>query len=511
MVVYPPSTGWGQKSTWLRRALCLALPVLSLCTAQPDAAGRPQISRGKLTIRRHGRDIPRDHVEFPPLRLSGNGTEAATEPASPPTAATGDEHVPAPTGLPAASAAPPQSVDPPTVTAAEGSPGQATSGGPATPSSSDAAASSLPVSCRPAADRGDVSVVCSDGKTWNMRSAGLILPPVLRCSSKQPECCQLGFRKLRDVQLADLLRVGEGQAPMCHMRVSDFLTNPPSPGYATSTGDRLDEELPPGLRVHKDCPKGRYLALGSCHDPAELMRALRRPTVADRNRTLVPEAEEAVERMRREFDQSGSCPQAALDIDVLKRIYNAAQLRLQLVADTPLDVEPLIARASSPGSSEPEPHLPASCGYNATYQKWFQTTFHCATQKTCFAQSHASLPHTCAQFQRATTQSGSSPYFWPWANCQNVPFCSAVSSASIECTGVARLTALGRGVFLMIQEDTTGTPYYYGVLFARARSRTEEERRAAQRARTLLRDMARNLPSASERSRLHDLLSSLPD
>jgi hypothetical protein len=343
-----------------------------------------------------------------------------------------------------------------------------------------------------------------------MRDAGLILPPVLRCSAKHPECCQIGFRKLRDVQLADLLRVGEGQAPVCYMRVGDFLTHPPSPGYATSTFDRLDDELPPGLRVHKSCPKGRYLALGTCHDPAELLRTLRRPPVSDRNRTLVPEANDVVERMRREFDGSGTCPQAALDIEVLKRIYNAAQLRLQLVADTPLDVEPLLAQARS-GSSQPEPHLPASCGYNATYQKWFQTSFHCATQSTCFAQSHAALPHTCAQFQRATTQSGTSPYFWPWANCQNVPFCSAVSSASIECTGVARLTALGRGVFLMIQEDTTGAPYYYGVLFARSRPRSNEEAQAAKRARSLLQDMARNLPSASERSRMQELLLSLPD
>ena len=352
---------------------------------------------------------------------------------------------------------------------------------------------------------------CTDGKVWTMRSAGLILPPVLRCSSKHPECCQIGFRKLRDVQLADLLRVAEGQAPVCYMRVGDFLTNPPSPGYASSGYDRLDDELPPSLRVHKSCPKGRYLALGACHDPSELMRALRPPVVTDRNRTLVPEANEVVERMRREFDQSGRCPQAALDIEVLKRIYNAAQLRLQLVADTPSDVEPLIAQPSSPSSNGPEPRLPASCGYNATYQTWYQTTFHCASQQSCFAQSHSSLPHTCAQFQRATSASGTSPYFWPWASCQNVPFCSAVSSARIECTGVARLTALGRGVFLMIQEDTTAAPYYYGVLFAQARARTPDELQSAKRARALLQDMAHHLPNESERQRLYDLLSSLPE
>ncbi len=516
VVAYPQSTGrghgrghaQGQQIWWRLAALALAG---SLLAPEPEAAARPQISRGKLTIRRHGRNIPRDHVEFPPLRLAGRDDGMTGEPATDPTAATTGEHVPTPTQAPSAAA-------PATAPAAtDASPATPPVGGSAsaenTPAPSPTAtesATSLPISCRPASDTGEAAIRCSDGKTWTMRSAGLILPPVLRCSAKHPECCQIGFRKLRDVQLADLLRVGEGQAPVCYMRVSDFLTHPPSPGHSTAS-DPLDDELPPGLRVHKDCPKGRYLAQGSCHDPAELMRALRRPPVIDRNRTLVPEANDVVERMRRDFDQTGTCPQAALDIEVLKRIYNAAQLRLQLVADTPLDVEPLIALASSPGGTGPEPQLPASCGYNATYQKWFQTTFHCATQQICFAQSHSALPHTCAQFQRATTQSGTSPYFWPWANCQNVPFCSAVSSASIECTGVARLTALGRGVYLMIQEDTAGAPYYYGVLFARARARSDEENRAAKRARGLLQDMARNLPSASERSRMQELLSSLPE
>lgn len=348
-----------------------------------------------------------------------------------------------------------------------------------------------------------------------MRSAGLILPPVLRCSTQHPECCQMGFLKLRDVQIADLQRVGEGQSPACHMRVRDFLTNPPSPAYASGPGrtalDRLDDELPPALRTHKDCPKGRYLAQGACHDAAELLRALRPPTIVDRNRTLVPEAEEVVERMRRDFDQTGKCPQGALDIEVLQRIYNAAQLRLEIVADTPLDVEPLIALADSPGTNGPEPRLPASCGYNATYKQWFQTTFHCANQKTCFAQSHSSLSHTCARFERASTASGTSPYFWPWANCQNVPFCSAVSGPSIECTGVARLTALGRGVFLIIQEDTVGAPYYYGVLFARAPVRGVEQQAAARRARSLLSDIARSLPRESERNQLRDLLAGIPE
>lgn len=508
MVAYVLSRGRGAQGRRLHVVLSLFWAAAALLEDTQDVQARARVSRGALTIRRHGRDIPRDHVEFPPLRLLGSTIDEATASQPAPQPAVDLAHVPTPTQAPTPVAAPGAEAS----SAAKPAPqpaSQPAQEAPSPPTQADG--TSLPVACRSAADSGEATVQCSDGKTWTMRSAGLILPPVLRCSAKHPECCQIGFRKLRDVQLADLLRVGEGQAPVCYMRVGDFLTHPPSPAYAMAAGDRLDEELPPGLRVHKDCPKGRYLALGSCHDPAELMRALRQPPVSDRNRTLVPEANEVVERMRREFDQRGECPQAALDIDVLKRIYGAAQLRLQLVADTPLDVEPLLAQARSPGGHGPEPHVPASCGYNATYQTWFQTTFHCATQQTCFAQSHSALPHTCAQFQRATTQSGTSPYFWPWANCQNVPFCSAVSGSHIECTGVARLTALGRGVFLMIQEDTTGAPYYYGVLFARARARTEDELRAAKRARSLLQDMARNLPSASERSRMQELLSSLPD
>lgn len=508
-----------------RRIRALGAQVLGVCSllcVVGGADGRTVVTRGKLTVRVHGRNIPKDHVEFPPLRLAGDGRSTEVSASSPPASSTetttGQLLVPTPSlsvaaPAPSTAAAEPPASPPPAGEATATSPPPA-SPPPANPSPANPSAASEPtpaLACRPEPQASEATIRCTDGKTWTMRSAGLILPPVLRCSSKHPECCQIGFRKMRDVQLADLLRVGEGLAPVCYMRVGDFLVNPPSPAYASSSYDRLDDELPPGLRRHKDCPKGRYLALGTCHDPSELLRALRPPAIVDRNRMLVPEASDVVERMRRDFDATGKCPQSALDIDVLKRIYDAAQLRLQLVADTPLDVEPLLALASAPGGTAPEPQLAASCGYNATYKQWFQTTFHCATQKTCFAQSHQSLPHTCAQFQRATTESGTSPYFWPWANCQNVPFCSAVSSASIECTGVARLTALGRGVFLMIQEDTTAAPYYYGVLFARPRPRSDAEKAAASRARSLLADIARNLPSAGERDKLHELLSTIPE
>lgn len=433
----------------------------------------------------------------PPLRLAGSPAEAAALPAAAPT--------PEPIPVPSLSAAPSATPAEPAVAAAPRS----------EPATKPEAAEEAIISCRPDRESREPRVLCSDGKSWTLRSAGLILPPVLRCSSQLPECCQVGFRNMRDVQLADLLRVGEGQAPVCHMRVQDFLQHPPSRQAAT-TGDRLDDELPPGLRAsgesgrpEVECKKGQYLAMGSCHDARKLLAALRPPPLVDPNRTLVPEADEVVERMRHDFDATGKCPQAALDIEVLQRIYNAAELRAELVADTPLDVTPLLARAQSPGGAQPEPHLPASCGYNATFRTWYQTTFHCATSNMCFAQSHESMAHTCVRFDRATTKAGTSPYFWPMANCQNVPSCIAVLSG--DCTGVARLTALGRGIFLMIQEDTSGMPYYYGVLFARPRPRTAEEAAAAKRARALLLDMVHNLSSAKERDRLRSLIEAVPE
>ena len=63
----------------------------------------------------------------------------------------------------------------------------------------------------------------------------------------------------------------------------------------------------------------------------------------------------------------------------------------------------------------------------------------------------------------------------------------------------------------MIQEDTAGAPYYYGVLFARSRPRTAAEREAATRARRMLADIARNLPNKREGEKLHELLSSIPE
>lgn len=378
--------------------------------------------------------------------------------------------------------------------------------GPAQATPEDAA-----VSCHPDPQSREPKVLCSDGKSWTLRSAGLILPPVLRCSTALPECCQLGFRRMHDVQLGDLLRVGAGQAPLCHMRVQDFLKNPPSQRSDWEVADRLDDELPPGLGVQaqKDCPKGQYAAMGGCHDPRLLFNALRLPALIDPNRPLVPEAKEVVERMRKEFDRSGKCPQAALSIEVLQRIYHAAALRAELVADTPLDVAPLVAPVPAASGAPTANELPVSCGYNATFQIWYQTTFHCVTQNMCFAQSHEKLAHTCVRFDRATTETGGSPYFWPMANCQNVPSCIAATGG--ECTGVMRLLALGQGIFLVIQEDPTGRPYYYGVLFARRRPRTAAEEAEARRARRLLLDMAKHFASEAARRELRAHLETMPE
>lgn len=469
----------------------LFLGLLGLLGPEGLATAAPRATAKNARVRRGGRarKPPNPDAPKPPLRLADGTAEADVQQPQ--------ALVSAPTSLDAAPAAP-------VATSAAPAPAPVAAEPAAKPAADDSEAE---VKCHAEGTSGEAKVACSDGKTWTMRSAGLILPPVLRCSSQHPECCQVGFRKMRDVQLADLLLVGEGQAPLCHMRVGDFLTNPPS--RASASADRLDDELPPTLRMHKDCPKGQYLALGGCHDPKLLMRALRLPPLEDPNRPLVPEADEVVERMRREFNATGKCPQGALDIEVLQRVYNAAQLRAELVSGTPLDVAPLLGRAQSPGGSGAEPGLPASCGYNATFRTWYQTTFHCVSQNMCFAQSHESLAHTCVRFDRATTTTGGSPYFWPMANCQNVPSC--ISVANGQCTGVARLTALGRGIFLMIQEDPTGLPYYYGVLFARPRARTAAEAAEAKRARSLLSDMARNLSNESERQRVRQLIESIPE
>jgi hypothetical protein len=377
------------------------------------------------------------------------------------------------------------------------------------PGSGRPAAGEPSVSCRPDLNSKVTRVLCTDGKVWTMRAAGLILPPQLRCSTDSPECCQVGFRSVPELQLADLLRVGEGEAPVCHIRVQDFLTNPPATPAAYT--DRLDDELPPGLRatMRPECPAGLFPTSSGCQDPRLLVRLLRPPELRDPNRPLVPEATAVVDRLRREFDSSGQCPQSVLDVEVLQRIFTAAQLRAELAADSPLDVAPLLARAQAPGRAKSEPLLPVSCGYNATTHAWYQTTFHCASPNLCFSQSQESLPHTCVHFDRALTASGGSPYFWPTANCQNVPSCIAVNGG--PCTGVARLTALGQGVFLMIQEDPSGTAYYYGVLFARRPPRVATAAKAARRARELLLDMGRSLDSEAEQTRLRKLIESLPE
>lgn len=387
------------------------------------------------------------------------------------------------------------------------------------------ASASEEVTCRPDTASREARVTCSNGMAWTMRSAGLVLPPVLRCDSQHPECCRLGFQEPREQQLQELLRFGQGQPPVCYMRVRDFLSNPPSQaGAADAESPKLKavEQLakalpektappaaPTATLAEKSCPKGQLPAAGGCHDPKALLAALLPPKLRDPNRVLVPEAAEVIDKMRRELDRTGRCPESALDIDVLKRIYYAAQLRTELLEGVPLDVSPLLARAQSPTGNHPEAGLPISCGHNATFGTWYRTSFHCASQGMCFAQSHATLPHTCVRFDRAGQVEKQSPYFWPQTNCQSIPSCAAVQSG--QCTGIARLTALGQGVFLMIQEDTKGTPYYYGVLFGRTPTRTASEKKEAERARTLLREMLTAVSDAAEQKRLKAMLDAAAD
>lgn len=456
--------------------------------AKKTAVQAASTGRGPRTrVRRLKTRLPPRESYFPELRLAGpEGRGEVAEARADSTTHIATPSLVAPAAEPTA---PPAAPATPLPAPAPGTPAPA-----------------IETTCRPVGETGEAKVTCTNGKTWTMRSAALILPPVLRCSTKQPECCDMGFRSQREVQTADLLRFGQGQAPACHMQVRDFLTHPPV-GPGPRAGDELDGELPPGLRQQSTCPRGQTFALGGCYDAAALFKDLRQPPLADPNRVLVPEAAESVQRMRQDFDATGRCPQSALDIEVLRRIYYAAQLRLELAADTPLFTTPLLVQSHTPFSASADPRLPAACGYNATFKTWYQTSYHCPTDQTCYAQSHPQLPHTCVRFDRATTQTGGSPYFWPFANCQNVPSCIAVPRG--ECTGVARLTALGRGVFLLIQETPTGDPYYYGVIFARPRERTSDEAKRAERAQALLLDMARNLPSEPERQRLRDLVRGL--
>ena len=415
---------------------------------------------------------------------------------------------------------------------------------PAAPSSADASRSEpdAELTCQPDPRAAEATVRCSDGKAWTMRSAGLILPPVLRCSGEHPECCQIGY-KLRDVQLADLVRAGSGQAPVCHMRVRDVLTNPPSQP-APDAALALETEVPPGLRkpppaaapatpaavppvpapalalapapapaptpvvaAPAPCPPGQAKAGGGCRDLKALVADLLPPPILDRNRLLVPEAAEVVHRMRTEVDRSGRCPESSLDIGVLERIYGAAELRAELLAGEPLDTSPLVARAAAPGTAAPDDALPVSCGYNATFSAWNQTTFHCFDPSLCYAQSHQRLPHACVRFERprdAAQPATRGPYLWPTANCTGVPSCTAFTSGS--CTGVARLTALGEGIFLMVQLDARGAPYYYGVLLARRPQRSPEQAARAASARSLLEEIAQQTESPPLRAKLRQLL-----
>lgn len=363
--------------------------------------------------------------------------------------------------------------------------------------------------CRPDPDGKQLTVQCSDGKRWTVRSAGLILPPLLRCDERRQECCQTGFRSLRDIQLMDLLRVGEGRSPVCHMLATDVLKNPPAKKSAAPAAEgrvpEADEVEPLPGDPRPACPRGQYPAAGKCHEPAALLKRLHAAPVPDHNRVLVPEAQPIVRALRDQFDRSGRCPKDALDIGVLTRIYQAAARRAELLPGEALDVGPLIVRPADPYGNRFDPGLPASCGYNATFTQWHQTSFHCFDQRLCFDQSHDTLMHACVGLLRAAGE----PYFAPTMNCQNVPPCSA-GGAGGACTGTACLTALGEGVFLRIMEAPGGRPYYYGLLFSPARPAAAQARTEAAQARTLLQEIVGQIGDPQERARVQRALSPGP-
>lgn len=371
-----------------------------------------------------------------------------------------------------------------------------------------------PVTCQaenPKGQSGEAKVVCSDGKSHTLRSAGLMLPTTSRCTTEHPECCSIGYGNMRELQLADLLRVGRGQAPVCHVRVEEVKTHPPvaaPPPIIEEDDGPVPLQIPPlGIPITsaQRCPDNMYLLSGRCYDTRELFRVIRPPVLEDTNRVLPEGAQPIVARLRSEFDATGRCPEGA-DNAALLRLDDSVRRRS---AEAALDVSPLIAKAETPGLSKPEPQLPTFCTYHAATQVWKQSSFHCTNKNLCFAQGQSNLPHNCIRFERATGQSATSPSFFPLSHCQDLPSCFSAPNA--ECTGVARLVALGNGVFLMSQEDAKKDRTDFGILFSRRRIRTPVEIAQARLARTILRQIGRLYLSGPERERFNNLIDAQPE
>jgi hypothetical protein len=372
-----------------------------------------------------------------------------------------------------------------------------------------------PLTCQPeggkGATGGEAKVVCSDGKTYTMRSAGLMLPTTSRCSTEHPECCSIGYGNMRELQLAELLRVGRGQPPICHVRVEEVKTHPPvaaAPTIIEEDDGPAPLNVPPlGIAISsaQRCPDNMYLLSGRCYDTRELMRVMRPPILPDNNRTLLPEAAPIFARLRADFDATGRCPENA-DNAALLRLDDQVRRRS---AEAALDVTPLIAKAETPGLSTPEPQLPTYCAYHPATQAWKQSSFHCTNKNLCFAQSQSNLPHNCIRFERATGQNPNSPSFFPLSHCQDLPSC--FSAPGGECTGVARIVAMGNGVFLISQEDAKKDRTDFGILFSRRRVRAPVEAAQARQARTILRQIGRLYLSGPERERFNTLIDATPE
>lgn len=354
--------------------------------------------------------------------------------------------------------------------------------------------------CSPVPRASEPTVRCGDGRTFTVRGVGLVLPPLLRCSRDRPECCEAGFRRMSDIQIGDLLRVAQGQEPLCHMLTSDVLRKRGSSDLVSALPE-IDDVSPAPPTPSLTCPPGQYAARGKCQDPRALAEAMRASQVQDRNQVPVPEAADVIEQLRSDLDATGRCPADALDIGVVMRIYAAAERRAHLLAGAAVDVGPLVLRARDPQGVLRDEALPITCGYNATFRQWQQTSFHCPDDRLCFDQSHPDLMHACVGMARQSTEGTFRQIF----NCRNIPPCDQAVAG--QCTGLAHLVPLGQGVFLRVMIGPDGQPYYYGLIFSPARRDAAKLRERARDAAALLQEILASIRDPKERQRLRQRLS----
>lgn len=227
------------------------------------------------------------------------------------------------------------------------------------------------------------------------------------------------------------------------------------------------------------CPDGFLRVNNRCVNPDRLGPRDYKPRITVQvkpyhalEQSFHPQLDDFALNLRKNFDRAQSCPEIIQEqYFLLREIIDTAKRK----GLTKTDVKELIARPKNPKLSTPDANLPVTCGYNAQWEAYYQTSFYCVNKDLCLTQGFDINPHDCHRFKPLPEN----PSIWiqEGENCQQCysyrhgpPWCANNSN---DAVGDLALIHLGYGVYALVyqyQQAFLITEVTHGLVFAPTQS-----------------------------------------